>query len=591
MQDLLFFAPHMALYPHVIPEALLARALTEQGQRVRYLVCGESQTYCSAMTARRLIPTSPEEQTKLVCRSCRIAAQVVSRTHGFPMERLGDYLTQDDISILNSMAASASEQKSLDTEYLGVNVGRLSLYEFTLFHKKMSTDLSVKQWEEYRVYLFNALRSLHAFSKYLESHHPSTIICFSPQYSNNNSCMQYAINKGIRVLFIESGVNISHRLGTLRVWDWGVHGLVNPALTYWKRSEDNPTTLRAVSGVVNHFEKLLSGQHFAVFSQPYSGAKSIREFWNIGQNQKILLMTLSSYDEAYSAFLIGAFPEKKVFSDVFHTQLEWIKSTIDWVKARPDVFLVIRVHPRDFPNKRENMRSEQSHVLESVLESPGPNIRVNWPSENISLYEFLEDTDVLLTGWSVTAMEALILGIPVVTYDSRLPSYPDDIHYTGRSQKEYYSNIDKALNDGWSLQNSINGFRWLSYNFMTCSIVVSKTFGKFEFGPRRGVRRLWQGVKNRLFPAAALALDLLRWRGAVSDACIVSTMIERQYDAIPPARQAVEGGGSVSHDDRAAVIYGLKMLHKILYADSQIPLEKPGLSRNILSVINREIQS
>lgn len=296
-------------------------------------------------------------------------------------------------------------------------------------------------------------------------------------------------------------------------------------------------------------------------------------------------MTLSSYDEAYAALLVDGFPYKKVFSDIFRTQAEWVKATAQWVAARPDLFLVIRVHPRDFPNKRETFRSEQSFMLEDLLEHVPENAHVNWPAEGVSLYELLEDSDAILSGWSVTAMEALVLGIPVVTYDANLPSYPQDIQYTGRSEGEYFVNIDRALADGWRLENAVNGFRWLAYNFVTCTVKVAEDFGHFELGPQSPLRRFWSRVKGRL-PALGHSLDLLEWKAALPGGRIVSAMLEQGHDALPPTRKAL--GEPSAGDDRRVVLKALARLHELLYADSKLPAEKPGLSRNIRTQLARE---
>lgn len=537
------------------------------------------------MTARGLAPGCDDKRSARTCSDCLAGSNAIARVYRFQVDRLTNYLTEEDFVKFEAIAAEAVALKSLDTEYLGVKVGFVALYEFTLAHKKMSAELTELQWKEYHFYLANSLRTLQGLARYLGSNRPDAIMTFSPQYSNINSAMQYAINQGVRVNFIESGTNLAHRLSTMRVWDWKVHKLVNPALTYWNKSEFNPVTPHSAEKVTKHFTQLLSGQHFAVYSEPYTGSSGVRQRWEIGQNQKILLMTLSSYDEAYAALLIDCFPHKKVFSDVFRTQAEWVKATLEWVATRPDLFLVIRVHPRDFPNKREALRSEQSFMLEKLLKDVPANAHVNWPAEGASLYELLEDTDVVLTGWSVTAMEALMLGIPVVTYDANLPSYPKDIHYTGRSQAEYFANVDRALIEGWSLDNAINGFRWLAYNFVNCTVTVAQDFGHFELGRQSLGRRVWSRVKG-LLPALGHSMDLLKWQAAVPGARIVSTMLEQGHDALPPARKAM--GESAVGCDRSIVIASLSRLHQLLYLNCKLPADKPGLSRNILTLLASE---
>ncbi len=234
--NILYFTPHAALWAHTAPEAYLARALSECGHTIRYLTCGKALTYCAPMTARRLAPGCDATVSARICHECGVAARAIARSYNFPMDSLAAYLTEDEKRELDAMARSAVEARTLETQYLGVKVGHLALYEFTLAHKKMSTDLTETQWAEYQIYLANCLRSLLAFSRYLQANRPDVIMTFSPQYSNINVCMHYAMNAGVRVLFNESGTNIASRLGTMRVWDWKVHGLVNPALTHWGKA-------------------------------------------------------------------------------------------------------------------------------------------------------------------------------------------------------------------------------------------------------------------------------------------------------------------------------------------------------------------
>ncbi len=586
---ILFFTPHVALWEHTVPEAYLAKGLSEIGHEVEYMTCGRAQTYCAPMMAHGHPPACSEESVRPVCDACEAGVKALRFSYGFPTHSLARYLTPADRDACEALAKQAFEQKTLDTKSHGVEVGRLTLYEFTLAHKKMSTVLTEPQWAEYRIYLLNALISIHAFARFMEQATPDAIVAFSPQYSNINPCMQFAINRGVKALFMESGTNLSHRLGTMRVWDWQDHKLVNPALRYWGRSELNAVTEETARAVSGHFEQLLSGRHFAVFSSPYmgnAGDVGVRSKWAIRQEQKVLLMTLSSYDEAYAAFLIDAFPESKVFSNVYRTQAEWVKATIAWIKDRSDLFLVIRVHPRDFPNKREQSHSEQSFMLEDLLRNVPGNVHVNWPAEGVSLYELLEDTSVILTGWSVTAMEGLILGIPVVTYDRQLPSYPADIMRTGSSEDEYFQNIDAALATGWSIDNVVNGFRWLAYNFATSTVVASRRFGRHELANRGLVERILWRIRRKL-PRLARPLELLGWRDAKSGAGIVDAMLRQGFDSIPAVR-AQSRRPQPADADREIVKRELRRLHALLYSDSQLPADKPGLSRNIRSHLNMD---
>ncbi len=583
---ILFFNPHISLWAHTLPEAYLARSLKEKGYDISYLSCGEIQTYSAVISSWGISPNKSTKKDAINCANLnKKSIKAICKSYKFSQEMLDNFLTKDELIEINNIISKTIKEKSLDLEFFGINIGRLSLYELILHHKKMSIKLNSKQWKDYKIYLFNSLVILKSFSNYLAKERPDVIFTFSPQYSNLNPAMNYAKKKGIRVLFIESGNNLSDRLNNLRIWDWDKHNLVNPALKYWIKSEFNHVSEESAKGVVNHYKQLLTGKHFSVFSSSLKNLIDIRKKWRISSKQKIILMTLSSYDEAFAALIINAFPYKKVYSDVFKTQIDWIKETIKWVKSRKDLFLIIRVHPRDFPNKRDSIRSEQSYILRSNLINLPSNVKVNWPSENISFYEILEDTDVLLTGWSVTALEAMVLGIPVVTYDSQLPSYPKDIHYTGRSVNKYFKNIDKAILDGWNYKNVINGFRWLSYNFNFCTIKIAKDFGNYEQKKFSFFSNFLFRIKNK-FIFLRNFIDLNKWEDNYLESNIVSVMLEKKIDAIPPAKKLIKRF-KCEDNEKEIILKSLLELHKLIYKSRVLPKNKNGLSKNILEKVNQ----
>src|SRR5690606_6941171 len=94
-----------------------------------------------------------------------------------------------------------------------------------------------------------------------------------------------------------------------------------------------------------------------------------------------------------------------------------------------DLFLIIRVHPREFPNKRDSLKSDHALELEQTLSELPENVRVNWPSDNISLYDLAQIMDVCLNSWSTAGKEMGTLGIPVVLYSADLVFYPADLNY------------------------------------------------------------------------------------------------------------------------------------------------------------------
>ena len=143
----LFFTPHVALWVHTVPEAYLAKALGEMGHDVRYLSCGRALSYCVCMSAHHIAPVDDRGTKKAaICDDCVAGAQALHRAYRFPTHSLKDFLKEEDIRVSRQIARQAVDEKSLETIVDGVPVGRLALYEFTLAHKKMSTQLTQHQW-------------------------------------------------------------------------------------------------------------------------------------------------------------------------------------------------------------------------------------------------------------------------------------------------------------------------------------------------------------------------------------------------------------------------------------------------------------
>ena len=119
---------------------------------------------------------------------------------------------------------------------------------------------------------------------------------------------------------------------------------------------------------------------------------------------------MSSADEAFAAYTIDAFPSSKFHSKVFKNQKEWLLETIDFFKNRKEFGLIIRVHPREYINRREDQISSNYKNLQKILEAIDfDNIYVNYPSDNVSIYNLFEIVDVTLVSWSLTAIDLCCL--------------------------------------------------------------------------------------------------------------------------------------------------------------------------------------
>src|SRR5262249_21948383 len=155
-----------------------------------------------------------------------------------------------------------------------------------------------------------------------------------------------------------------------------------------------------------------AGSVFGYSSGARGAAANVRGRLGIDAGRRIVVAAMSSYDELFAAETVRA---RAPARPLFARQVDWIRSLLEWVRGRPELFLVTGVPRRGSPTRREGVKSEHAAQLEAEFSGLPPNARVNWPSDGISLYDLAGEAALFLTAWSSVGKEMTALGLPVVS--------------------------------------------------------------------------------------------------------------------------------------------------------------------------------
>ena len=470
-QRLTVFSPYSGIWPHSLSEWQLARQLSTDNFEISVINCGGVlKLHCAVMESFRLDIDSDIKRKEKICRSCKNCAGELLLPPYEKQHLLSNYVSEMELDEARKITESLT-LKDFATLIVGkTEIGKLTAYETLIKYKKTSLELNHNELNHWKTSVFQGLVVRKSAQRILELDKPELAIIYSPQYAAGSVFAAVAAEMGIGTYFVEGSSNIAERYQALRIWSWERHGLVNPALE--NDAFRHEPGLEDTTRVKRHFQEIQRAKSFSVYSPKANGSFNPNERFGIKRKQKIVLAALSSYDEAYSAFIIGGFPESKYKGKVFLNQFDWITQTIDWFRNHTDYFLIIRLHPRDFPNKRESVVSEQTAVWSNLLNDLPLNVAIDYPNEKISLQDYFGYLDAFTTGWSSTAIEALHSGIPVVTYDSGMPSYPSSIHFTGDNRELYFQNIEKAISSGRSTTHHSNAISWQAFSFCVGTIRV-----------------------------------------------------------------------------------------------------------------------
>jgi hypothetical protein len=350
----------------------------------------------------------------------------------------------------------------------------------------------------------------------------------------------HAAQRGIPFYFVHGGLSLVDRLQHVVVGRDTTLDFWTRIIAAWPRYRDLPCNELELAHVTDHFLQLFRGTSVFAYSAPKSAdSVDVRGRFGVRADQKLLVATMSSYDEYVAAAAVGGVPDPATL--LFPTQLAWIHALAEWFQTRPELFLLLRVHPREFPNKREGRKSEHARQLEEALVGLPANVKVNWPADQLSIYDVAEQADVVLNAWSSAGKEMTLLGLPVVTYCPTVIQYPTDLNYVGTTLETYFAAIEQALADGWSFERVRIAYRWCVLEFLRGLVDLQDGFSFSEDAPRTPIER----VRNLLLssPVIRQNYDLRRRPEHLAERARLAELVADAKDTLlevaPPARRTV----------------------------------------------------
>jgi hypothetical protein len=100
-------------------------------------------------------------------------------------------------------------------------------------------------------------------------------------------------------------------------------------------------------------------------------------------------------------------------SNAFSNMVDWIKFTIEYFAGRPDLQLLIRVHPAEVRGTLPSRQPLMGEIKRLFPVLP-PNVFVIPPESQVSTYAVIEQCDTVIIYNTKTGIEASSVGIPVV---------------------------------------------------------------------------------------------------------------------------------------------------------------------------------
>ncbi|TMC50514.1 MAG: hypothetical protein E6J14_02860 [Chloroflexi bacterium] len=387
-------------------ETVLAHAVRRRGSEPVFATCGGRLPICDIVPGEAAPP--------MPCHSCRQYATGALTAGGFEALELRDVV---DVGVETALARKRIAQISTVAqceafEHDGLAIGRLVRVSTAWFLSRGSLPEEPLVRRTYRRFLVSGMVVAAAFRRLLEQVRPRRVFLLNGSFFAERILRAIAEGAGIPVVTYEKGF----LLDTLLVTEGAAACDLEVGDAAWRSA--------ATISLSEEENRMLD----EYLDERTRGGRTFDSFWVENRDDIATIRAELALEPGRRLAVLfsnilwdSAVQDKEV---TFASMPEWVIEAVRWVSQRPDVDLVLRLHPAEVKLANHPTRERMSDVLSAAFAAMPANVRIIQPESTISSYRLMEIADVGLVYTSTVGLEMACLGHPVVTAGA--------VHYRGR---------------------------------------------------------------------------------------------------------------------------------------------------------------
>ena len=391
-------------YAHAVTlESALAAALTFRGAEVHALLCDGALTACAECEAslyprlERFVEKGPSAD---LCRDCAWPAARVYEQLGLTVHRYSEWLTAEDRLAARTTAQAIPAAEIPAYRQDGLAIGDHAQAGALRFFATGSLAAEPHGEPILRRYLEAALLTVAATRRLMQAVRFTSAVFTHGIYVPWGIVGEVARAEGVKV----STWNVAYRKRRFIFShdDTYHHTLLTEPRDHWEHTPLSETNDRELTQyLASRREGLFD---WIVFHRPtrQDPADIARRVGLDPSRPVIGLLTNVAWD-AQLHYPANAFP----------SMLDWLVRTCEYFATRPDLQLLIRVHPAEisgFPPSRQPILTE----LAARIPVLAPNIHVVPPESGMSTYALMSLCNAAIIYGTKMGVELTSVGLPVI---------------------------------------------------------------------------------------------------------------------------------------------------------------------------------
>lgn len=384
-------------------DTMLAVALILRGADVHMLLCDKILPACEHLTWYKtpdLADFVKRGVSKPICQKCFNPAIEKCRAFGIPVHTYSEFLGSAErktaVEISNSLSFEEIPGFCLD----GLRVGEHALAGALRFFARGTLEDQQGAEPVLRHYLRAALLTVYAARNCFDRFNFQSASFHHGIYVPQGLIGEVARQRGVRianwqVAYRKKSFIFSHH-------DTYHHTMLTEPVESWKKIPWNP---KIEADLMAYLKSRWQGTQDWIWfhDQPQENLKEIVKETGVDFSRPSIGLLTNVMWDAQLHYPANAFPNMK----------EWIVQTIRYFGARPELQLIIRIHPAELRGTVKSSQLMSDEIRKSFPVLP-PNVFVIPPESQISTYALMMQCNAAIIYGTKTGVELTSMGIPVI---------------------------------------------------------------------------------------------------------------------------------------------------------------------------------